>query len=92
MTSGAPTCGTNDVPLTDDRAARMTDFLRETINHLAKGREIVQRQRNLLAKLKSDDLSTLGAEQTLKVFQISLTTFERSQWNRLRELSGLSEK
>ncbi len=66
----------------------MTDLLRKTINHLAKGREIVQRQRDLLAKLNSKDLPTLDAEQMLRVFQISLTTFERCQWELLRELSA----
>jgi hypothetical protein len=66
----------------------MTDFLRETIDHLTKGREIVQRQHDLLAKLKSDGLSTFGAEQTLQVFQISLTTFERVAGELLRELSA----
>ena len=78
--------------------ARMTDFLRETIDYLAKARGVVQRQRALIARLKSNDLPTRSAEQTLQVFLVLLAIFEQRERKLLGELSArarpraLSEK
>lgn len=82
-----------DAPSTrlNGAAPPRTDFLREAIDLLAKGREMVQRQRDLIAKLKSKDRSTLDAEQTLQTFLISLTLFERDAGELLRELSARSD-
>ena len=93
--------GVASVAAADDRTippwtARMTDFLRETIDCLAKERQVVQRQRDLIAKLKSSDLPTRGAEQTLQVSLVLLALFEQRERKLLGELSAsprvLSEK
>lgn len=56
--------------------ARLSDELAIARRHVIQGRDIVERQRQLIATMKADGHSTLPYEELLEQFQQTLRTFE----------------
>jgi hypothetical protein len=61
--------------------------LQQAARHVVKGRDIVERQRQLIADLKRTGVPAQLAEETLQTFEENLAIFERHE-RELRAKAG----